>query len=201
VGGIFIILGMAGFFTRDQWMPIINPPPTETPTITPTPTDTLTPTATFTATDTPTITTTPTATDTPTWTVTPSLTVTPSETPTETYTPTHTPTATPTFTDTPTATATETPTITPTPPYICIVTPIDGGGARVRLTPEIRADNQVGTLPFARQAEVFTQERDGRGMTWYQMRWEFGGARLEGWVRSDAVQPFGPECPSLPNNG
>lgn len=193
IGGIIIVLGIAAAFTSEQWMPVINPPPTETPTITPTASSTPTPSETSLPTDTPTIT------PTPTWTVTPSLTATPSETPTHTHTPTHTPTptSTPTATDTPTATLT--PSITPTPPFICIVTPVDGGGARVRLTPEI-SNNQVGTLPFNQQAEAIAQEVDDRSLRWFQVRWQIGAGRLEGWVRSDAVQAIGPECPPLPGD-
>lgn len=198
IGGIIIIIAVGAFLTRPQWEGIINPPPTGTPTITFTPTITETPTSTFTPTATATIT------ETPTWTVTPSLTVTPSETPTETLTATHTPTSSPTPTATATATATNTPTptltptITLTPTSICIVEPLTGvGGARVRSEPET-ANNQLGTLPENSTAEVFEQTRDDRGFVWYRVRAVVGSARIEGWVRADAVQGFNGDCPEVP---
>ncbi|MEQ8672527.1 MAG: SH3 domain-containing protein [Aggregatilineales bacterium] len=199
VGGIILIIAVGAFLTRPQWEPIINPPPTGTATITSTPS--ITPTET----ETPTPTATATITETPTWTVTPSLTVTPSETPTETNTPTHTPTAsaTPTATDTATATSTLTPTLTPTitetPTNICIVEPLTGvGGARVRSSPETTGGNQLGTLPENSTAEVFERERDDRGFVWYRLRATIGSARIEGWVRADAVVAFGDDCPEVP---
>lgn len=75
---LFLVLGLAAFFTRPVWSPLVFPPTptptataTATPTITPSPTPTNTPTLTPTPTNTPTLTPSPTATPAPTFTPTP----------------------------------------------------------------------------------------------------------------------------------
>ena len=196
IGIIIIVMGVSAFLTRDQWEPIINPPPTGTPTITPTPSDTPTATVTPTATDTPTATATLTETPTPTFTVTPSLTVTPSETPTHTATPTHTSTPTATPTDTPTPTPTDTPTITPTPESLCDAIVPGPGGINVRAEPALNA--RIITILSATQfMQVFEQRADSQGIAWYRVRTDVAGNRVEGWVRSDTVNVVGRECPPL----
>ena len=195
IGGIIIILAAAAFVTRGEWVPVINPPPTDTPTVTFTPSNTPLPT------DTPTITPTSTASDTPTVTITPSYTVTPSETPTHTRTPTHTstPTLTPTDTATPTrtstATLTDTPTITPTPETQCTLL-VRGDGIRLRSRPSLGA-SQLALLDQGQTLEVTAQER-ATGFIWYQVRGIREGFRIEGWVREDTVTVTGPECPPIP---
>lgn len=193
VGGVIILLAALAFATRGQWEPIINPPPTSTPTITDTPS--ITPTAS----DTPTATNTPSPTNTPTWTVTPSRTVTPSETPTETYTPTHTPTPTPTATPTETPTATLTPTITPTPLALCVVIVPGPQNINVRSEPSVSGQTGIALLRENQTMEVIAQQRVS-GIVWYNIVAIVGssGARIEGWVRSDAVGPVGQPCPEIP---
>lgn len=75
---LFLVLGLATFFTRPVWSPLVFPPTptpmataTATPTITPSPTPTNTPTLTPTPTNTPTLTPSPTVTPSPTFTPTP----------------------------------------------------------------------------------------------------------------------------------
>ncbi len=196
IGMIIIVLGVAGFLTRDQWQPIINPPPTDTPTITPVPSDTPLPTETPLPTDTATATVTATATETPTFTVTPSLTVTPSETPTHTATPTHTSTPTATPTDTSTPTPTDTPTITPTPESLCDVIVPGPDGINVRAEPAL--NSRIITILSASQfMQVFEQRAGSQGIAWYRIRTDVAGNRVEGWVRSDTVDVVGRECPPL----
>lgn len=195
---LIAIGGLALVFSRDVWMPIINPPPTATATVTSTATATYTPSVT------PTATYTGTWTSTPTWTVTPSLTVTPSWTPTETHTPTHTLTPTPSFTPslTPTAsvtpTPTETPINTPTPAPLCRVLRQGDSGVFIRSRPTTQAPN-VGTLPPGVAVDVMAQEREAAtGIIWFRIAFVLDGASISGWIRSDTVLQF-TNCPPLPS--
>ena len=199
-GGISIIIitMVSVFFTQPIWGPIINPPPTNTPTITPSPTITPTPSDT------------PTSTPTPTVTITPSLTITPSYTPTHTLTPTHTstPTHTPTATDTVTPTntltpsntptATDTPTATATQPVLCRVVNSDGAAPNIRLAPSITSP-RIGFLPVNEAASVLQQRRDEQGNIWYNIRYQGDSTRIEGWLRSDTVVEL-TDCPILPQD-
>lgn len=198
IGGIIIVLIIGALLTRPQWESTLFPGPTETATPTFTPSITFTPTQTATPTASPTITLTSTVTITPSLTITPSHTPTHTNTPTHTHTPTSTSTSTSTPTSTPTSTATLTPTITQTPLALCIVTPVDPGGARVRSTRSTTGNTQVGTLPSDEFAEVYDQQYGDRGFVWYQIRVQVGDANLSGWVRSDSVEFFGAPCAELP---
>jgi tetratricopeptide (TPR) repeat protein len=199
---VLIALGILALLTRDSWEPIINPPPTDTPTVTHTPSQTATPTpshtpsSTATASHTPTATYTPSHTPTLTWTVTPSLTVTPSKTPTETYTPTHTPTPTQTPTLTQTPTSTLTPSITPTPMSLCTVVVIRAENINLRRRPDSAAF-LMATLPPGQIMDV-TDQMPVDGIIWYRIRTNVEGLYTEGWVRSDLVGPVGGDCPALP---
>ncbi|NJL56766.1 hypothetical protein HC928_17650, partial [bacterium] len=190
IGAFFILIGLGAALTREQWMAIIDPPPTNTATATYTPSVTATRP--------------PAAPPTPHRnrdeyahvTVTPSLTITPSETATHTLTPTHTSTPTPTATNTPTPTITNTPTATEVPPYLCVVLNQGANGRiNVRGTPN---GTQIGFLPVDSSAEVYQQERVN-GVVWYQIRFVIGQSSvIEGWIRSDTVQIFGDPCPDVP---
>lgn len=186
IGGIIVILGATALLTRDVWQPIINPPPSSTPTTT------LTPSITPTATDTPTATATPTATDTPTSTATATNTATPTDTPT----PTSTATATHTPTDTPTVTFT--PTITPTPAVLCQALITNQSGSRVRSRPSTSAP-QTGTLNFAQPVNVVELQLgadDGR--TWYFVRAQVEDVEVQGWVREENLtSQAGQTCPTI----
>lgn len=195
---IIIIVAVSAYFTRPVWVPIVNPPPTETPTptftpsVTPTPSDTPTPTLTSTVT------------------ITPSLTITPSWTPTHTLTPTHTntPTPTPTETRTPTPTSTstvtrtplpsETPTPTATEPVICrVVLRNNLDSANVRPRPSVTS-GLVGFLPAGESANVLGQARDEGNFIWYNIEAQLDtGSSISGWLRSDTVIEL-TECPPLP---
>ncbi|MCC6613798.1 MAG: SH3 domain-containing protein [Anaerolineae bacterium] len=201
--GILIIAAAGLLLSRDAWMPIINPPPTTTPSITPTATATYTPSVTWTPTATPTWTATPTSTATPTWTVTPSLTVTSSWTPTETNTSTHTPTPTPTYTPSSTPTVTETPSITPTslntstPAPLCRVLRSGDTGVFIRSRATTQAPN-VGTLPPGVAVDVLEQTREQTtGVIWFRIEFVLDGAFVRGWIRSDTVIELF-QCPPLP---
>lgn len=184
VGGTIIIILLVLIGTRGVWEPIINPPPTSTPTMTFTPSDTptatITPTPSDTATPTETPTETPTATLTPTRTSTPTPTLTPTETstPTETYTPT------------------ETPTVTPTPQILCQVVNVSQENKFIR-SAATTASTQIGLLPPARLADVLQQERDGNGALWYRIRFTVDASVIEGWTRADNVSPA-TDCPIFP---
>jgi tetratricopeptide (TPR) repeat protein len=204
IGGAGIILiGLLMLFTRDLWGPVINPPPTPTPSVTPTPTPTFTPSITPTATSTGTYTVTPSLTPTATWTVTPSLTVTPSYTPTETLTPTHTSTPSPTMTSssTPTATLSPTPTDTPiaspTPAPLCRVIAAGGDGANIRSRATVNSD-RVGFLRQGIAVDVLEQSREVQtGVVWFRISFSLDGAIIVGWIRSDTVIQL-TACPTLP---
>ncbi len=208
IGAIIIILMGAAIMTRDEWEPIINPPPSDTPTITFTPSETATatitptpsqtPTASPTPSDTPTETpsSTPTETPTPTWTWTPSPTVTPSETPSATLTSTHTPTLTSTPTATHTETPTSTPSITPTPRALCVVANLQDRSVNLRSQPTL-ASNQMASIAPGQQLEVFEQAVP-QNVIWYRVRAVVEGNFTEGWVRSDVVGIVGSECPEVP---
>ncbi len=204
IGGAGIILiGLLMLFTRDLWGPVINPPPTPTPSVTPTPTPTFTPSITSTATATSTWTVTPSLTPTATWTVTPSLTVTPSYTPTETLTPTHTATPSPTLTPSQTATATlsptptDTPIASPTPAPLCRVIASGQDGANIRSRATVNSD-RVGFLRQGIAVDVLEQTREVQtGVVWFRITFSIDGATITGWIRSDTViQLTG--CPQLP---
>ena len=204
IGGAgIILLGLLLLFTRDLWVPIINPPPTATPSITPTATPTFTPSITPTYTSTPTWTVTPSLTPTATWTVTPSLTVTPSNTPTETYTPTHTSTPSPTLTPSETPTATLTPTLTdtpiasPTPAPLCRVIAATQDGANIRSRPTVSSD-RVGFMRQGIAVDVLEQTREiSTGIIWFRVVFALDGATIVGWIRSDTVIQL-TACPTLP---
>ncbi len=192
--GIIIIFGLLAFITQPQWEPIINPPPSNTPTITPTPS--ITPTAT----DTPTVTPTETPTATPTDTPTSTPTETPTSTPTDTPTPTNTSTPTDTSTPTETPTSTETPTITPTPVEICIVEVLPDG-LRVSLRREPRQQaSLIALIDPGTRLNVYQQERDVNGFVWQLVEEQSAtGFFARGWIRSDGVQVIGSrECPPVP---
>ncbi len=197
-GGISIIIitMVSVFFTQPIWGPIINPPPTNTPTITPSPTITPTPSYTPTATNTPTVTITPSLTITPSYT--PTHTLTPTHTTTPTHTPTHTDTATPTHTLTPsnTPTPTDTPTTTPTLPFLCRVVNTNNTAPNIRLGPSL-ASSRIGFLPAGEAASVLAQERDAQGNIWYNIRFQGDNTRIEGWLRSDTVAEL-TDCPPFP---
>lgn len=192
--GIILLLGALAFVTQPQWEPIINPPPTETPTITPTASITPTPT------DTPTITPTPTDTATPTPTATFTHTPTPTDTPTLTFTPT--PTDTPTNTPTPTftPTPTDTPTITPTPVEICIVETLpDGPRTYLRREPSTQA-SIIALIDAGTRLNVFQQDRDNQNFVWYLVEEQAAaGTFARGWLRADGAQVVGSrDCPPVP---
>jgi tetratricopeptide (TPR) repeat protein len=199
IGGIIIILGLAGFLSRDAWSPILFPPPTETPTPTLTPTETYTPSITPTSSDTPTATFTATDTLTPSITPTYTDTATPTRTPTATLTPTDTYTPTETFTPTDTHTPTWTPSVTPTPEILCqlVVTLGDGIFVRSRATTQ---SSRVTTLPFGSPMNVTQQARgidDNR--VWFFITAQIDGQPISGWVREENVRPQpGSVCPDLP---
>jgi tetratricopeptide (TPR) repeat protein len=204
IGGAGIILmGLLLLFTRDLWGPVINPPPTSTPSVTPTATPTFTPSITPTATASSTWTVTPSLTPTSTWTVTPSLTVTPSFTPTETLTSTHTATPSPTLTPSQTATATLTPTVTDTPiasatpAPLCRVIAASQDGANIRSRPTVNSD-RVGFMRQGIAVDVLEQTREvATGVIWFRITFAIDGATITGWIRSDTViQLTG--CPTLP---
>jgi tetratricopeptide (TPR) repeat protein len=177
VGGIIIVIAAALFLSRDAWIPIINPPPTNTPTATFTPSNTFTPS--YTATDTAT----PTDTPTPTVTFTPTRTLTPTSTPTDTLTATNT------------STATETPTITPTPEYLCEVINMSGENKFVRAQPTVDSA-QISTLPPARLARVLEIQRNAQNELWYRIVFEIDGAQVIGWTRASNVEES-TDCPDF----
>ena len=202
-GAALVIAGLVLLFSRDFWLPIINPPPTGTPTVTYTPTATYTPSVTPTATETGTWTVTPSITPSATWTVTPSLTVTASWTPTETMTPTHTATPTPTFTpsmtptETLTPTATQTPIASSTPAPLCRVIAQGGDGANIRSRPTVNSD-RVGFLRQGIAVDVLEQTREvSTGVIWFRVEYALDGALIRGWLRSDTVIQL-TACPVLP---
>lgn len=192
--GLILLLALLAIATRPQWEPIVNPPPTHTPSITPTPTETFTPTATHTSTATPTDTATPTETFTPTATETPTATATETETPTPTYTPTetYTPTATPTYT--------ETPTITPTPIELCIVE-TQLNGPRIYMRRESNQQSSIlSIIEPGTRLNVYEQERDASGSIWYLVEERSsGGTFARGWIRSDGAEMVGSRvCSPVP---
>jgi tetratricopeptide (TPR) repeat protein len=202
-GGALLAAALLLFFSRDLWVPIINPPPTATASATPTASATQTPSITPTFTSTPTATVTPSNTPTPTWTVTPSLTVTPSWTPTETLTPTHTSTPTPTLTPsvTPSITPTLTPSVTPiassTPAPLCRVIAQGQDGANIRSRPTVNSD-RVGFLRQGIAVDVLEQTREpSTGVIWFRIVFALDGAEIRGWLRSDTVIQL-TACPTLP---
>lgn len=162
IGGSLIIILLVLMGTRGTWEPIVNPPPTETPTPTFTPSET------------------PTPSNTPT----PSHTPTETPTPTPTFTPSNTPTETPTPTDTPTPTATSTP--TPTPEYLCLVVNVTGENRFVRAQPTTQSA-QISVLPPGRVANVIEQRRMPNGQLWYRIVFEIDGATVNGWTLSTNV--------------
>jgi tetratricopeptide (TPR) repeat protein len=202
LGGIIIVLFTAALLTRGQWEPVINPPPSDTPTITPTSSITPTPS------DTPTITPTGTSTATPSVTITPSYTVTPSETPTHTLTPTHTPTPTRTSTNTntPTATSSNTPTDTPTATLTPSITPTPSSLCTLIVSTDVvnlRSQPTTGALILARlqrgQELEVTEQTLVNSLVWYRVRGIIQGNRVEGWLREDTVtETSGNPCPPVP---
>lgn len=186
VGGILVILGATALLTRDVWQPILNPPPTATPTITLTPSITPTASHTATATATPTETATATATETATATHTPTNTATATSTATATHTPTDT------------ATLTNTPTITPTPAVLCQALITNQSGSRVRSRPSTSAP-QTGTLNFAQPVNVVELQLgadDAR--TWYFVRAQVEDVEVQGWVREENLtSQAGQTCPTI----
>ena len=168
IGGSIIIIVLVIIGTRGTWEPIINPPPTSTPT------------ATFTPSDTPPPSNTPPPSSTPTDTPTATASLTPSDTPTATFTPsqTLTPSETPLPTDTPTATA--------TPRYLCQVINLSNENKFLRSQPTT-GSLQVGQLPPGRLANVLQQERNEAGELWYFITFSADGILETGWTRSNNV--------------
>ncbi|MFN8528342.1 MAG: tetratricopeptide repeat protein [Anaerolineae bacterium] len=173
--GIIIIIGLVAIGTRGAWEPVLFPPP---------------PTATFTPSSTPTVTNTPTITLTPTETQTPTATPTPTDTPTMTFTPS----STPTVTDTPLPT--DTPTATATPQYLCQLITTDE--LNLRAQPDAQSA-RIGFFPPRTVGGVIGQEIGSDGLTWYLISFEFGGARIQGYVRENpTLLPVGTPCSDIP---
>jgi len=223
IGGIILLIGLAMFITRGQWIPAFFPSatPTETltltpsltftPSITPTPSTTPFPSATNTATATPSFTPTWTWTPTATWTWTPSPTWTPSYTPTASLTPTHTNTPTHTATPSPTPTQsltpsptltptqTNTPSVTPTQPGLCQLFVTGQQGIFMREEPNTGA-TRVTVLPPATVVEALeAQPQSGvaGAPIWYRVRVIIDEQIVFGWVRADLLQEL-TTCPDVP---
>jgi len=204
--GMIIIIGLAAaLLSRDQWQPVLFPPPTPTATYTLTPSatftasPTLTPSPTFTPSLTPTETNTPTWTWTPSPTITPSWTPTPSLTPTHTNTPTHTYTPSPTFTPSITPTETEVPSATPTPPELCRALVLGPDGIYMRSRPTT-SSQRLAILTPGTTMDILEQRREEGtigGPAWFFVRVRVDESTTTGWVRGDVVSEL-TECPPLP---